>query len=889
MAKDLSVVLQILIKILNSENLLKKMANKLTPDDVYKFFREVQPEGYTEDEFYELFCNLVIIYGLEASARKGAQKELSVKRKKHLETMSENEIDNVVGAKGLGQRIGSGALSTLAAFAPFIGGMSRSKAHWSGTPYTHIDFREDIDEDFEEIPRIPGKGTPGSKMDPDFPPRFDDLDPEDEPPLDDVTTPDEAVPDVESAPYAEDLGTDEAAPDGEKPSTLANEEPSMAETAIHNELDALDGEEPNTPERAPGTGEPGTDEAAPNEVTNFHDSEENPNIDELVPDINDEDLINQDMNPQDDEDYLEEFEDEFQESEKVTDEGNAVTSSEPTFWQSHGSVVTAGAKIVAYAALILLSAVGIHKGINYFTGADEVEKKKENEDIEKQEMQKTIYTIRKQLTDPAITDVAIPNVKEGTKDVTMPREEAGKFLDRLRIEHDALSKSSVESAPSISEKVKQKFPGVALISAVGASTWAAIDSTLGFFKKFQSLSSLEYTSASVRRMVGNALARVESMSADEVDIPEFLSKIPHAFDPIVNQEEAKAQIRPKVVNWAFARDAEKKLGIRQRPEIWLFAGESGTGKSEFAKKLGEHLFSDVCFIQNPGGISSDNPKQMVQEYFGLGTASYRRSESSGSPNLMNYIKSHPQGGILVLEEVDKLKSANKELTEVLREIVDTGELRDPYGESTDFRKWIIILTSNENIPSWVLKGQTDAEAEEDTTFSLTGEVQRDPSFWNRLTPIRFYNLKTRHYAEILKSHFESDIRNYFKREDVAGLNVVMPPSSIRILAHWAKTRNRGARTIDSCIIPAIRQVIIDYIRRLQNIEVLRGKKMYITIDPKEILRYTEPVLPDMPTTYTFKGTTDEPRRLIRFSKNYTPPPKLLLEEEPELPVSPPVE
>ncbi|MBK8167285.1 MAG: AAA family ATPase [bacterium] len=127
------------------------------------------------------------------------------------------------------------------------------------------------------------------------------------------------------------------------------------------------------------------------------------------------------------------------------------------------------------------------------------------------------------------------------------------------------------------------------------------------------------------------------------------------------------------------------LGDPSRPQgVFLFAGPTGTGKTEIAKVLADYLFG--------------SPDRLVRldmsEYNERGAAArllraQAQAGGTGSP-LVSRIRQRPFSVVLL----DEFEKAAPDVWDLFLQVADDGRLTDDQGETVDFRHTIIILTSN---------------------------------------------------------------------------------------------------------------------------------------------------------------------------------------------------
>ena len=128
------------------------------------------------------------------------------------------------------------------------------------------------------------------------------------------------------------------------------------------------------------------------------------------------------------------------------------------------------------------------------------------------------------------------------------------------------------------------------------------------------------------------------------------------------------------------------LGDPSRPQgVFLFAGPTGTGKTEIAKVLAEFLFGSAERL-----IRVD-----MSEFNERGAAArLLRATSpltdSGGGSLVSQVRQRPFSVVLL----DEFEKGASDVWDLFLQVADDGRLTDDHGETVDFRHTIIILTSN---------------------------------------------------------------------------------------------------------------------------------------------------------------------------------------------------
>lgn len=170
---------------------------------------------------------------------------------------------------------------------------------------------------------------------------------------------------------------------------------------------------------------------------------------------------------------------------------------------------------------------------------------------------------------------------------------------------------------------------------------------------------------------------IKNMSSEDI---KLLKNLDHSITGVIGQEEAITSMIDEVKKF--------KIGLREptRPAVLMFAGRTGVGKTEAAKRLTIALYGD--------------PKRMIRLDMNEYTESHTSARLGGSPpgyvgfeeggELTEKVKKDPYSIILI----DEWEKAHKNVQVKFLAIFDDGAMTDSHGETVDFSKTIIIVTTN---------------------------------------------------------------------------------------------------------------------------------------------------------------------------------------------------
>jgi len=220
----------------------------------------------------------------------------------------------------------------------------------------------------------------------------------------------------------------------------------------------------------------------------------------------------------------------------------------------------------------------------------------------------------------------------------------------------------------------------------------------------------------------------------------------------------------------------------QRPILNLLCvGPSGVGKTETALQLTRVCFGGTNALHRFDG-SEYSEEHSVAKLIGA-PGGYRGYGTGGQ--LTEAVRRRPRS-VVLFDEIEKTASTVRHM---LLQTLDAGRLTDTSGKTADFRRTIVVCTSN--LGNHTVEERPDPESYERQVREAIGEGL-SPEFLGRFDAIVVYrHLSQTDLIPIVQLKLEQTAK------DVRAITTLeATPAAIEALAHEAYAPNSGAREVE---------------------------------------------------------------------------------------------
>ncbi len=414
---------------------------------------------------------------------------------------------------------------------------------------------------------------------------------------------------------------------------------------------------------------------------------------------------------------------------------------------------------------------------------------------------------------PAITSGRMVVWTEATPAAAARLVQTRPGLRRL-LEMVALEPMEAAETGRLAEAVTQRLARRAALTVAPGTVQTALDSAQ------QYLSAQSFPGAPLvllRLTVARAQAEKER-TLDAAGVVETLSQLTglpvsildsrasldlsamrdHFAANVIGQDEAVTSVVERIAMLkAGLNDPGRPIGV------FLFAGPTGTGKTELAKTTAEFLFGAADRMIRLD-MSEFQTAESTGRLLGEGMA-------SDAETLISMVRKQPFS-VLLLDEFEK---AHPRIWDLFLQVFDEGRLTDHMGQVADFRHCLIIMTSNLGATSHRTSGLGFAPSGDAFTSE---QIQRAiaqtwrPEFQNRIDKVIVFQPLTR---ELMRSILKKELDRVLSRRGLKdrGWAVEWEASALEFLLEKGFSPEMGARplkrAVDQYLLAPLARTIVE--------------------------------------------------------------------------------
>jgi ATP-dependent Clp protease ATP-binding subunit ClpC len=269
---------------------------------------------------------------------------------------------------------------------------------------------------------------------------------------------------------------------------------------------------------------------------------------------------------------------------------------------------------------------------------------------------------------------------------------------------------------------------------------------------------------------------------------------------VIGQDEAVEAVVARIAMLkAGLNDPNKPIGV------FLFAGPTGTGKTELAKAVSEFLFGSVERMIRLD-MSEFQTHETISKILGQSAAAAVETDS-----LISRVRKQPFSVILL----DEFEKSHPNIWDLFLQAFDEGRLTDAMGQVADLRHCLIILTSNLGATAHRSLGLGFApQADEFTKDQVLRAISQTyrPEFQNRLDKIIVFRPLSR---ELMRGILKKELAGLLERRGLKdrAWAIEWESSALEFLLEKGFSPEMGARplkrAIDQYVVAPLAAIIVE--------------------------------------------------------------------------------